>query len=87
MRIAECLPLECVAAVPREVRVALAGNHNSGKTTIFNNLTGARQHVGNYPGVTVEKKSGTCHHHGVRVNVFFVEAAHALAYVVSVEFR
>ncbi len=46
----------------REVRtlvVALAGNPNSGKTTIFNNLTGASQHVGNYPGVTVEKKEGT----------------------------
>ncbi len=38
--------------------VALAGNPNSGKTTLFNELTGARQHVGNYPGVTVEKKEG-----------------------------
>lgn len=38
--------------------VALAGNPNSGKTTIFNNITGARQHVGNYPGVTVEKREG-----------------------------
>lgn len=40
--------------------VVLAGNPNSGKTTLFNELTGARQHVGNYPGVTVEKKQGTC---------------------------
>ena len=39
-------------------RIALAGNPNCGKTTIFNALTGARQHVGNYPGVTVESKSG-----------------------------
>jgi ferrous iron transport protein B len=39
--------------------IALAGNPNSGKTTIFNALTGAHQHVGNYPGVTVEKKEGT----------------------------
>jgi len=38
--------------------IALAGNPNSGKTTLFNNLTGSRQHVGNYPGVTVEKKEG-----------------------------
>jgi len=39
--------------------IALAGNPNSGKTTLFNELTGARQHVGNYPGVTVEKKQGS----------------------------
>ncbi len=39
--------------------IVLAGNPNSGKTTLFNELTGARQHVGNYPGVTVEKKQGT----------------------------
>jgi len=41
-----------------KITAALAGNPNSGKTTIFNNLTGARQHVGNYPGVTVERKEG-----------------------------
>jgi ferrous iron transport protein B len=41
-----------------EATIALAGNPNSGKTTLFNELTGARQHVGNYPGVTVEKKQG-----------------------------
>ena len=40
--------------------IALAGNPNAGKTTVFNALTGARQHVGNYPGVTVEKKEGYC---------------------------
>jgi len=43
--------------------MALAGNPNSGKSTLFNSLTGARQHVGNYPGVTVEKKQGV-----VRIN-------------------
>ncbi|WP_176012066.1 ferrous iron transport protein B [Victivallis sp. Marseille-Q1083] len=41
-------------------RIALAGNPNCGKTTVFNLLTGTRQHVGNYPGVTVERKSGRC---------------------------
>lgn len=42
----------------KNIVIALAGNPNSGKTTIFNALTGARQHVGNYPGVTVERKEG-----------------------------
>lgn len=40
------------------IKLALAGNPNAGKTTLFNRLTGSRQHVGNYPGVTVEKKEG-----------------------------
>ncbi|MDR1578669.1 MAG: ferrous iron transport protein B [Deltaproteobacteria bacterium] len=41
--------------------IAIAGNPNSGKTTAFNRYTGARQHVGNYPGITVEKKEGVAH--------------------------
>ncbi len=51
------------------INIALAGNPNAGKTTLFNHLTGARQHVGNYPGVTVEKKVGICQHgdHEIRV--------------------
>ena len=40
------------------IKIALAGNPNSGKTTLFNELTGSRQYVGNWPGVTVEKKEG-----------------------------
>lgn len=42
-----------------EVLIALAGNQNCGKTTLFNRLTGSNQHVGNFPGVTVEKKQGS----------------------------
>lgn len=41
-----------------EIKIALAGNPNCGKITLFNGLTGANQYVGNWPGVTVEKKEG-----------------------------
>ncbi len=53
----------------KKITIAVAGNPNSGKSTIFNNLTGARQHVGNYPGVTVEKKEGivTCQDYEIKV--------------------
>ena len=45
-----------------KLRIALAGNPNCGKTTVFNAYTGARQHVGNYPGVTVDRKEGQVRH-------------------------
>jgi len=51
-------------AEKRQIRIALAGNPNCGKTTMFNNITGAKQHVGNYAGVTVEKKEGHTNFNG-----------------------
>ena len=52
------MPKEKASSIATKIQIALAGNPNAGKTTLFNQLTGARQHVGNYPGVTVEKKEG-----------------------------
>jgi ferrous iron transport protein B len=62
----------------KEIVVALAGNPNSGKTTVFNALTGARQHVGNYPGVTVEIKEGVRHYKGYRLRVVDLPGAYSL---------
>src|SRR5690606_21337158 len=45
----------------KSLKIALVGNPNVGKTSIFNALTGLNQHVGNYPGVTIERKAGTTH--------------------------
>ena len=57
---------------------ALAGNPNSGKTTLFNALTGARQHVGNYPGVTVEKKEGLYVYDGRRLKIVDLPGTYSL---------
>ena len=62
----------------RRIVVALAGNPNSGKTTIFNELTGARRHVGNYPGVTVERKEGWCRHGEVELQVVDLPGTYSL---------
>lgn len=62
----------------REVEIALLGNPNCGKTTVFNALTGARQRVGNWPGVTVEKKTGRYVLDGQIVNVVDLPGTYAL---------
>ncbi|MCL2076279.1 MAG: Fe(2+) transporter permease subunit FeoB [Betaproteobacteria bacterium] len=58
--------------------IALLGNPNCGKTTLFNALTGSRQRVGNWPGVTVEKKSGLLSHKGRDIEVIDLPGAYAL---------
>ena len=60
------------------ITIALAGNPNSGKTTIFNALTGLRQHVGNYAGVTVEKVTGRCRHDGVDFDIVDLPGTYSL---------
>ncbi len=62
----------------RRISIALAGNPNSGKTTIFNNITGTRQKVGNWPGVTVEKKEGTVHRHGHELKIVDLPGTYSL---------
>jgi len=62
----------------QKITVALAGNPNSGKTSIFNMLTGAHQHVGNYPGVTVEKKEGLCKYAGYEIAVVDLPGTYSL---------
>ena len=59
--------------------IALAGNPNSGKTTIFNHLTGSRQKVGNWGGVTVEKKEGIARCNGVELNVIDLPGTYSLS--------
>ncbi|MBR4878177.1 MAG: 50S ribosome-binding GTPase, partial [Rhodocyclaceae bacterium] len=60
------------------VVVALVGNPNCGKTTVFNALTGARQRVGNWPGVTVEKKTGEYYLHDAAVTVVDLPGTYSL---------
>ena len=60
------------------VVIALLGNPNSGKTTLFNNLTGSHQYVGNWPGVTVEKKEGVCRYGSQSVKIVDLPGVYSL---------
>lgn len=62
----------------KKLNVALAGNPNAGKTTIFNNLTGTRQKVGNWPGVTVEKKEGRIRKGGYDISIVDLPGTYSL---------
>lgn len=72
---------EKIAKTPAKAsfRIALAGNPNCGKTCIFNALTGARQHVGNYPGVTVESKTGTFSINGMEIELIDLPGVYSLS--------
>jgi len=61
------------------VRIALVGNPNSGKTTLFNGLTGSNQSVGNWPGVTIEKKSGRLIHDGFDAEIIDLPGIYSLS--------
>ena len=60
-------------------KIALAGNPNSGKTTLFNAITGARQHVGNYPGITVERKEGIVNLKDAKVKLIDLPGTYSLS--------
>ncbi|MGN1043772.1 MAG: ferrous iron transport protein B [Acutalibacteraceae bacterium] len=63
----------------KDFTVALIGNPNSGKTTLFNNLTGSYQYVGNWPGVTVERKEGTVKNSKTRINIVDLPGIYSLS--------
>ena len=71
-------PAKNATAAPH-FTVALLGNPNTGKTTLFNRFSGMRQRVGNYPGVTVEMKTGSFVHHGCSVDVIDLPGTYSLA--------
>ena len=62
----------------KKITIALSGNPNAGKTTVFNAITGAHQHIANYPGVTVEKKYGTVIHKGCEIEVVDLPGTYSL---------
>ena len=64
--------------IKKRLSIALAGNPNSGKTTIFNNMTGTRQKVGNWPGVTVEKKEGSINKSGYDLKIIDLPGTYSL---------
>jgi ferrous iron transport protein B len=66
-------------APTKTIRVALVGNPNTGKSTLFTALAGVRQRVGNYPGVTVEKKIGHLQHDGVELELIDLPGTYSLA--------
>lgn len=63
----------------KKAKICLAGNPNSGKSSLFNNITGLRQHVGNYPGVTVEKKEAFITKNGYELRIIDLPGIYGLS--------
>lgn len=69
------------STIPSQVKspkIAIIGNPNVGKSTIFNQLTGLNQKIGNYPGVTVDKKTGSMHYHGSSYEIIDLPGTYSL---------
>ncbi|MBQ5930646.1 MAG: ferrous iron transport protein B [Tidjanibacter sp.] len=77
--IASCARKQAKTMRRNEINVALVGNPNSGKTSLFNALSGSSEHVGNYSGVTVEAKWGRFNYRGYRINITDLPGTYSLA--------
>ena len=71
--------MTAAATTPATINVALIGNPNTGKSTLFNALSGGRVRTGNYPGVTVEKKSGRAEFHGRQFKLIDLPGTYSLS--------
>ena len=68
-----------MANVVKHIKIAIVGNPNSGKTSLYNHITGQHEHVGNYDGTTVEGQTSVCHYKGYQLSVTDLPGANALS--------
>ena len=62
----------------RKINIVLAGQGNAGKSSVFNYLTGLHQHIGNWPGKTIEKREGTLYYNGYTIDVLDLPGIYSL---------
>ena len=72
-------------SVVKHIKIAIVGNPNSGKTSLYNHITGQHEHVGNYDGTTVEAQTSLCHYNGYELSVTDLPGANALSGATSEE--
>ena len=72
-------------SVVKHIKIAIVGNPNSGKTSLYNHITGKHEHVGNYDGTTVEAQTSLCHYKGYELSVTDLPGANALSGATSEE--